>query len=55
MVAVHASDTHGARRAGLTTGWASRREGARSPVFDPPDVVGRDLVEVVEGLLNLPP
>ena len=51
MVAVHAWDLHGARNAGLVTGWASRLEGTYSPVFDPPDVSGVDLVEVVEGLL----
>lgn len=51
MVAVHAWDVHGARSAGLLTGWASRLERVYSPVFDPPDVAGGDLVEVVEGLL----
>jgi 2-haloacid dehalogenase len=52
LVAVHAWDTHGARQAGLVTGWASRLEGRLSPVFDAPDVVGDDLVEVVVGLLE---
>lgn len=51
MVAVHAWDVHGARSAGMLTGWASRLEGVYAPVFDPPDVRGGDLVEVVEGLL----
>ena len=54
MVAVHAWDVHGAGRAGLVTGWASRLEGELPAVFDPPDVTGTDLVEVVEGLLALP-
>lgn len=53
MVAVHAWDLHGARNAGLVTGWASRLEETYSPVFDPPDVSGVDLVEVVEGLLAM--
>lgn len=30
LVAVHAFDCHGARRAGMTTGWASRLEGSAS-------------------------
>jgi 2-haloacid dehalogenase len=54
MVAVHAWDVHGAVRAGLVGGWASRLEGSYPPTFDPPDVQGADLVEVVAGLLALP-
>jgi 2-haloacid dehalogenase len=54
LVAVHAWDVHGASRAGLVTGWASRLEGGYPPIFDRPDVVGTDLVEVVDGLLALP-
>jgi 2-haloacid dehalogenase len=53
LVAVHAWDVHGAKRAGLTTGWASRLEGSFSPVFDPPDVQGPDLVAVAEALTKL--
>jgi 2-haloacid dehalogenase len=53
LVAVHAWDCHGAHRAGLLTGWASRLEGRFAPTFDPPDVAGADLVEVVDGLLAL--
>ncbi len=49
----NARDVHGARRAGLLTGWASRLEGRFPQVFDRPDVSGRDLVEVVEGLMGL--
>ena len=51
LVAVHAWDVHGARRAGLVTGWASRLEGTYPDVFEPPDVSGRDLVAVADGLL----
>lgn len=54
LVAVHAFDCHGAGRAGLTTGWASRLEGHYAEVFRPADVTGADLVEVARGLLGLP-
>lgn len=54
MVAVHAWDLHGARRAGLVTGWASRLEGTWADVFAPPDVIADDLIGVAEGLLGLP-
>lgn len=54
LVAVHAWDCHGAKRAGLTTGWASRLEGAYGRLFTPADVTGTDLVEVARGLLALP-
>jgi hypothetical protein len=37
----------GAARAGLTAGWASCLEGAYPRTFDPADVSGRNLVEVV--------
>ncbi len=52
--AAHAWDCHGARVAGLTTGWVSRREGTIPDIYLPADVVGDTLVEVVEGLLGLP-
>ncbi len=51
MIAVHAWDCEGARRAGLVTGWASRLEKRYHPAMEPADVCGADLVEVVEGLL----
>ncbi len=54
LVAVHGWDVHGAHRAGLVTGWAARLEGTFPATFDPPDVTGADLVEVVDGLLGLP-
>jgi 2-haloacid dehalogenase len=53
LVAVHSWDVHGAHRAGLVTGWSSRREGVFPATFDPPDVTGADLVEVADGLLDL--
>jgi len=54
LVAVHAWDCHGAKRAGLTTGWASRLEGRYGSLFAPADVTGADLAEVADGLLALP-
>ena len=54
LVAVHAWDCHGAKRAGLTTGWASRLEGRYGGLFAPADVTGADLAEVADGLLALP-
>lgn len=55
LVAAHAWDTHGAHEAGLTTGWVARLEDEFPAIFAAPDVVGDDLVAVVEGLLALPP
>lgn len=54
LVAVHAWDCHGAKRAGLSVGWCSRLERRYGELFAAPDVVGADLVEVVDGLLTLP-
>ena len=53
MVAAHDWDCHGAKRAGLTTGWVSRKSGGFGAPFAPPDVVGDDLTEVVSKLLAL--
>ncbi|MFY9808790.1 MAG: haloacid dehalogenase type II [Pseudonocardiaceae bacterium] len=55
LVAVHAFDCHGAKRVGLTTGWASRLEGHYGEIFTPADVTGTDLDEVAHGLLALAP
>lgn len=54
LVAVHSWDVHGARRAGLVTGYASRHEGGPVEHFAPADVSARDLVGVIDGLLSLP-
>lgn len=54
LVAVHAWDCHGAKRAGCLAGWCARLEGAYGDVFTPPDVSGADLEQVAEGLLALP-
>lgn len=53
LVAVHAWDCHGAKKAGALAGWCSRLEGEPGEVFLPADVAGDDLVEVVDGLLSL--
>ncbi len=53
LVAVHAWDCHGAKRAGALAGWCSRLEGEPGDVFEPADVRGDDLVEVVDALLAL--
>ncbi|WP_243719521.1 haloacid dehalogenase type II [Actinomadura sp. KC06] len=53
LVAAHAWDCHGAKRAGLVTGWVGRLEGRYGDAFAPPDVTGDDLVQVVDGLLTL--
>ena len=53
LVAAHDWDCHGAKRAGLTTGWVSRKSGGYGAPFAPPDVVGEDLTEVAAKLLAL--
>ncbi|OQO90043.1 haloacid dehalogenase, type II [Saccharomonospora piscinae] len=54
MVAVHAWDCHGAKRAGCLAGWCERLEGRYGDVFTAPDVSGSDLVQVAERLRELP-
>jgi 2-haloacid dehalogenase len=54
LVAVHAWDVLGAGRAGLLTGWVSRREVSFHPAMPPPTVAGPSLPEVVSRLLALP-
>ena len=53
LVAAHDWDCHGAKRAGLITGWVSRKSGGFGAPFEPPDVVGEDLTEVAAKLLAL--
>jgi len=55
LVAAHDWDCHGAKRAGLTTGWVSRKSGGFGAPFAPPDVTGEDLTEVADRLLALEP
>ena len=54
LVTVHSWDVHGAVRAGLLGGFATRHEGGMSDVFAPPHVVAQTLDEVVERLVRLP-
>lgn len=51
LVAAHSWDVHGARRAGLRTGWVSRLEGVPITSFAGADVRGDTLDEVVSALL----
>ena len=55
LVAAHDWDCHGAKRAGLTTGWVSRKTGGFGAPFAPPDVTGEDLTQVAAKLLALEP
>ncbi len=52
LVAAHAWDVHGARRAGLRTGWVSRLEGSFPASFERADVEGDTVESVVEQLLT---
>ena len=54
LIAVHSWDVHGAVRAGLLSGFATRHEGGMSDVIAAPHVVAENLDEVVERLLSLP-
>jgi len=53
LVAVHAWDCHGAKRAGAMAGWCARLELEPGDVFLPADVTGETLVEVADKLLAL--
>jgi 2-haloacid dehalogenase len=55
LVAAHDWDCHGAKRAGLVSGWVSRTSGGFGAPFARPDVVGEDLTEVTAKLLALEP
>jgi 2-haloacid dehalogenase len=54
LIAVHSWDVHGAVRAGLLGGFATRHEGGMSDVIAAPHVVAENLDGVVERLLSLP-
>ena len=55
LVSVHPWDVHGARAAGLLTGWCNRTGSQFPEVFQEADVQGPDLLEVVEGFLSFTP
>ena len=50
LIAVHSWDVHGARAAGLRTGWCSRLEKKFNETFDRADAEGATLSEVVARL-----
>ena len=53
LVAVHAWDCHGAKRAGALAGWCARLELQPGDVFLPADVTGQTLTEVAGKLVAL--
>ena len=53
LVAAHDWDCHGAKRAGLITGFVTRKSGGFGTPFARPDVVGEDRTEVAAKLLAL--
>ncbi len=53
LVAAHWWDVAGAKAAGLRTGWVARRDLVLPEGLPEPDVGGRDLIEVAEGLAKL--
>jgi len=53
LVAAHWWDVAGAKAAGLRTGWVARRDLLLPGALPEPDVAGRDLLEVAEGLAKL--
>jgi len=53
LVAVHAWDCHGAKRAGAQAAWCSRLEHEPGDVFLAADVTGNSLVEVADKLMSL--
>ena len=54
LIAAHSWDVHGAVRAGLIGGLATRAEGRLSEVFGRPHVAAERLDDVVKQLLDLP-
>jgi 2-haloacid dehalogenase len=53
FVAAHWWDVAGAKHAGLRTGWVARRDIVLPGSVPEPDVAGRDLAEVCDGLARL--
>lgn len=54
LVAAHAWDCHGAKRAGLVAGWVGRVERVFNPALGEPDVRADSLTGVADALLALP-
>ncbi|HEX2192383.1 MAG TPA: HAD-IA family hydrolase [Acidimicrobiales bacterium] len=55
LVSSHPWDVHGARRAGLLTGWCNRSGDTYPATFQEADLEGPGLLEVVEGFLAFTP
>ncbi len=53
LVAAHGWDIQGAARAGLVTGYISRKDGPFPSIMEQPDVQGNRLEEVIRALLNI--
>lgn len=53
LVAAHAWDVAGAIRAGCAAAFVARPGMVLNPLFEPPDVVGADLREVADGILEV--
>jgi 2-haloacid dehalogenase len=54
LIAAHAWDVHGAKRAGLIGAWLKRQDKAYQAAMDAPDVRGDTLTEVADALIALP-
>lgn len=54
LVAAHAWDVHGAKRAGLCGAWVKRQDKAYQAAMEPPDVQGVSMVAVADALITLP-
>lgn len=52
MIAAHAWDVAGAQRAGCAAAFIARPDMVLDPLFERPDVVGRDLREVAEQIIQ---
>lgn len=52
MVAAHSWDVGGALRAGCAAAFVERPGMVLDPLFDKPDIVGRDLAEIVDRILT---
>ena len=51
LVAAHGWDVVGAMRAGCAAAFVARPGKALFPIAPPPDVVGKDLLEVADGIV----
>lgn len=52
MVAAHSWDVGGAMRAGCAAAFVARPGMVLDPLFDKPDIVGRDLAEIVDRIVS---